>query len=255
MPVKIPNKITPDSIKDSFVEYQYITNLPFNIIIGIIFNALDDTFTYTNGENNRNIEKLNDFQGNEKAHIFYNKNIHVRLYPNRLLFNCNENYIGWDSYIHEIENVLKQISNTQIVEAYSRIGIRYISEYPNQDLKNCTKLNYKFNCIDNVNSKTYNFSTNFLYNDCIVNINLHNNYAKISRKHIGNIDVHQAINESISIPAEPVSVIDIDVIKSDLKETDLLNLINITSKYHLFHKEIFFSLLDDDFLQTLNPEY
>ena len=46
--MKIPRKITPDRISDSIVEIRYNTNIPFEALIGIFYQAVKDTFRYTN---------------------------------------------------------------------------------------------------------------------------------------------------------------------------------------------------------------
>jgi hypothetical protein len=46
--MKLPKKITPDRIKDAIVEVKYSSKYPFEVIVGLIFKALDDSYKYTN---------------------------------------------------------------------------------------------------------------------------------------------------------------------------------------------------------------
>ena len=40
-------RITPDSIKIQLLEIKYY-RVPFEVLVGFIYNALDDTYKYTN---------------------------------------------------------------------------------------------------------------------------------------------------------------------------------------------------------------
>jgi hypothetical protein len=46
--MKIPIKISPDRIKDAFVEVKYTSKVPFEVAVGMFYKSLDETYTYTN---------------------------------------------------------------------------------------------------------------------------------------------------------------------------------------------------------------
>lgn len=74
-------------------------------------------------------------------------------------------------------------------------------------------------------------------------LNLNNNLPVISSKETG-------IPSSIT----PVSLIDIDVISENLAEQNLQSLLEKIDKVHTKEK-VFFNLLNDNFLSSLNPQY
>ena len=63
----------------------------------------------------------------------------------------------------------------------------------------------------------------------------------------------QALNKVPEIV--PTSIIDIDIIQGPLDVQDNSMLMDIVDQAHTIEKEIFFNLLTQTFLQTLNPEY
>lgn len=249
--MKIPKKISPDRIKDAIVEIKYTSKIPFEIVVGLFFNSLDDSYNYTNRPM-LNPELPVNTQGNIPLQIsfpltghslFYNDKIKIQIQPNSIIFNCLNDYIGWNSYKIEIEKVLEQVSKSSVIEKYVRIGMRYISEYPNIDLQECVKFSFSFG-MKNIKSDTYSFHSEFNWDDFRIILNLNNNLLVISSK-------ETETPNSIT----PVSLIDIDVISENLAEENLQSLLEKIDKVHTKEKEVFFNLLNNNFLSSLNPQY
>ena len=121
--------------------------------------------------------------------------------------------------------------------------MRYISEYPETDLKDCVKFSFTFGSPD-IESNTYSFNSEFTSGKFRTRLSLKNKLPILKEK------------SSDSRPiVMPVSLIDIDVIIDKLSLTDPKALLNYIDKTHLMQKEVFFNLLKQDFLKTLNPEY
>lgn len=246
--MKLPKKISPDRIKEAVVEIKYTSNVPFEVIIGLVFKALDDTYTYTD----RPID-LPDLQGfeqkgilldYEKQYFFLNSKIKLELKPNSLIFTCLKqySYISWLEYLPEIINTMDQIHNSGAFENFIRVGTRFISEYPNIDLNNCVKFSFSFGLPD-VSSSNYSFKTEFEYLSNRVILRFNNKLGLFS------IDSYEPVTAFIS-------QIDIDVLRViNVKSTNLEELFENLNSIHDIEKEIFFSVLKDDFLNSLNPEY
>ncbi|MBK7695136.1 MAG: TIGR04255 family protein [Saprospiraceae bacterium] len=242
-----PVKITPDRIKSAIVEIKYTSKLPFEVIIGLFYKILDDTYNYTN----RPIQHIKVEEGPEIPlgiqHIFYNNKIHLHLQPGSLVFNGIQkdansnifNYIGWDNYMPEILKILNEIKDQDILENYIRIGIRYNSEYPEIDIRTSTKFNFTFGLPEIISNK-FSFSSEFIHNEHRVILQLLNKN-----------------NTSDPNNIKATSVIDIDIIKENLNinKNDFEQLIPIITKAHDLEKEIFFKLLQPDFFNSLNPTY
>ncbi len=242
-----PTKITPDRIKSAIVELKYSSKLPFEVVIGLFYKVLDDTYTYVN----RPMQQFKVDEGQEFGfgiqHIFFNDKIHLHLQPGALVFNgiqkdsnsTEYKYIGWDNYLPEILKILNEIKDQDILESYLRIGIRYNSEYPEIDIRTSTKFNFTFGLPD-ITSKRFSFSSEFIIDDHRIILQLLNKNSS-----------------SDSNIIQPTSAIDIDIIKDNLNisKNDFENLIPYINSAHDLEKQIFFKLLQPDFINTLNPIY
>jgi uncharacterized protein (TIGR04255 family) len=228
--MKLPTKIDPDQIKDSIVEIRFTSELPYEIYIGLIFHSLDNTYQYINSP-----LKL-PFAG--ITSLFSNNQIQFEIQPGAIIFNCIGQYISWDNYKPEIYKVLQQVNEAKVIKNYNRVGIRYISEYPDKDIKEITNFSFSFG-MPNVLSEKYLFQSEYTNEGYKIIINL-------SSK----IPFDSALNTHSTI-----SSIDIDVIKDNIDIQIIEELIKVVDDVHLKEKETFFKLLTDNFLSSLNPKY
>ncbi len=246
----LPKKITPDRIKQAIVEFRYSSKRPFEVLLGTFFNAMDDTYTYTNRplpqpkgailptENSQGITL--QFGGKS---LFYNDKITVALLPNSIVFSCLNEYIGWETYSAEIERVILALNNTNVITHFTRVGIRYVSEYPNINLQECIKFEFTFGMAQ-VRSDSYVFRTEFNLDPFRIVLNLNNKVPVLSQS-----DVNQFL-------ITPTSIIDIDVLADGLNTNDTTELFEVMNRAKKMEKEIFFGyLIREEFLKTLNPEY
>jgi uncharacterized protein (TIGR04255 family) len=249
--MKIPIQISPDRIKDAIVQTRYHSKVPFEVALGWFYKCIDDTYFYSNrppGLKKNQINTLineDNTQGIQIAfghqYLFYNEKIKVELQPNTITFNCLNQYIGWELYFEEIKRFLGQILEAGVIEHFDRIGIRFISHYPAIDIRNCVKFSFTFG-MPQVVSDTFGFNTSFEYEALRVILNLYNNIQVID-------------NHSNEI--KPLSIIDVDVIdeRFEVKNNALLELYARIDNVHNKEKEVFFNILKEEFLQTLNPIY
>jgi len=247
--MKIPKKISPDRIKDSIVEIRYTTLFPFEVVIGMIYNALDTTYTYTNRPLNKKQflstqnQQIELQLGNKP--IFYNEKIKIELQPNSLIFNSVGEYVTWDVYKPEIEKALIQIQKANIIQSFVRFGIRYISEYPNINLFDCVRFTFSFG-MPEITSESFTFHSEFKQEGLRVILNLLNNNSVITSGAIPN-----------QLMVSQVSYIDIDVVTENLivSQDSIQEVMLKIDIIHKKEKEVFFNLLKDEFLQSLNPVY
>lgn len=247
----IPKKINPDSIKEAVVELKYQSDLPFELLLGLFVNAFDNTYTYTKrpvktpsvlpgllvNQNNELVINI----GNQN--ILYNKKISIQVLPNAFVFSCLNQYIGWNDFMPEIEKAVKQISDSNKIKIWTRVGLRYITEYKDKDLKDCLKFSFSFGLPD-IQSISTVFRSEFIYNNSKVILNLQNKIPAINQQ--ANVKQPEII---------PISIIDIDVINEPLEISEFTAILETIEDIHNTEKEIFFKMLTDDFLKSLNPEY
>jgi len=244
----LPKKISPDNIREAVVEVKYLSNLPFEVLVGLFFNTLDNTYTYTN----KPLQPpaiTPSFYGQEitfkigNLSLFYNNKISIQVSPNVFVFSSLNQYIGWDDYFPEIKKALSQFENSNQIKKWTRVGVRYISEYAKRDLKDCIKFNFSFG-LPQVQSETTAFRSEFNYNNSRVILNLNNRVPVIKQK---------LSNKQPEII--PTSIIDIDVIKDNLEISNLEELLNVINDNHTNEKEVYFGMLTNEYLNSLNPQY
>jgi uncharacterized protein (TIGR04255 family) len=166
------------------------------------------------------------------------------LAPNAVIFGClNNKYIGWDKYKVEIEKVLRTFAGTGHITKWIRVGIRYISEYLNRDLRECTKFDFTFG-LPEARSSSTTFRSEFEYKGAKVILNLNNKMPLIRQQSADN-----------TAQIVQTSIIDLDVIKEPLAVVEIGDLMEVINTTHDLEKELFFNLLTEEFLTTLNPVY
>lgn len=250
--MQLPIKITPDRIRDSIVQVSFNTNYPFEALIGMLYKPLLDLgFIYTNrvlpkprGKSGITAVSEQLFEVNvPPQHFFFNDEVKVQLFQNySFIFNCLGDYIGWDKYISAIKLFIEEARKKIEFSCFNRVGIRFISEFPNIDVFNITNFNLEMQGMSKP-LLTGNFKVEWFDNPYNVIVTL---ASKSSLP---------AFNRLDSAQINGVSLIDIDIIQKDLDLTTEEGLFRIIEDNHLKQKELFFGLLKDEFLRTLNPEY
>jgi uncharacterized protein (TIGR04255 family) len=241
----LPKKLSPDNIRDAVVEIKYLSDMPFEVLVGIFYSVLGNEYTYTNRPLKPNIAIAQGQQiiGNPTQSLFYNRSISIQVLPNSFVFSCLNEYIGWEDFRQEIQKPLKLFASTGKVKKSTAIGLRYISEYIGKNLKECINFNFTFGLPD-IQSLTTAFRTEFEHHGMKVILNLQNNIPVV--KPTTSPNQYQIIHASL---------IDIDVINDKMGIENIDELMKEVDKNHAVEKEIFFAMLKKEFLKTLNPKY
>jgi len=175
--------------------------------------------------------------------ILYNQKILIKILPNSFAFGCINQYVGWEHYVPEITRALDLINSTNVVNQWNRVGIRYITHYPNKDIRDCTKFKYSFGLPD-IKSEAVSFSSQFGYKNSQVVINLHNQ-----------VPIMSLTKDGTGMEQIPTSIIDIDVIRTASGVKSIEELLSIINELHNHEKELYFEMLTQEFLESLHPEY
>jgi len=248
--MKLPIKIEPDRIRDSIVQIFFKSEIPFEPLIGYFYEILSKAgFAYTNApvkpqQKTQISGQANEFMVNIlPQHLFFNEEIKIQLHQSgSIIFNCINKYIGWNKFFAYINDILLKLKNQNVIYGFQRIGIRYISEFPNIDLSD--KLNFSYR-LEGLNESLHNGNFRFEWNDdpykIVVNLG---------------IKLPILISTTVdNIKIDYISLIDIDVIQQGFNIVENEELCSVINSTHIKQKRIFFTLLKEEFLQTLNPIY
>jgi len=232
----LPKKITPCPVIDALVEIRFIPNTHPNAVFGLIYSALQNSFP--NVENLPILqipEPLRNIDPNLKYKPHYkisDTEYVVQIGSDVISISSYPNYSSWSSFYNKIIDVLNSIEKSSVIKTVLRVGIRYINFFEN-DIYNKINLNISINN-STIDYKSTVFRTEIIKSDFVNTLQVANNINNMDR--IG-------------------SLIDIDTSTMTNLDKFFTEKDKILNKGHQYEKEIFFSLLKNDFLNSLNPEY
>lgn len=233
----LPVKITPCPIIDVTFGINFESNIPSGAIFGILFNEFKNK--YPNYEELPILqipEALRKSDNNLKYQAHYrlsNEIYNLFIGSNTLSISNPKNYVGWDDFSKEVFNVINVIKKLDLIKSISRFGLRYVDFFPN------------INILDKIKNKVIIENSIETH---ITSIIKDENFAQIL-KMMSNIKLTQNGSEYFG------SVIDIDTYKNECESDILINFTEVINLAHLTEKKLFFSLLSEQFLKSLSPEY
>jgi uncharacterized protein (TIGR04255 family) len=237
--IKIPKKIDPCPIVNAVIELRFTSVFPSETILGIVYNKIKEEFK-------SGVENLPILQLPEKIRISDPKLIYapwykmrqgnfvIQLGPKVLSFVNENDYIGWSSFYKKIESLFNQINEIGLFDSFSRIGLRYINSF-DIDVFSVSTLS--------VNLSDHEFQNNGLSMRSLIEFEDLKSNVSISN----NAQVKQEDN------VISTSLIDIDSFFSNSFTSD--QCLEIIDRLHHEEKVIFFNLLKDEYIKSLNPEY
>jgi uncharacterized protein (TIGR04255 family) len=177
--------------------------------------------------------------GGDDGVQFVNEQVTIRLADRLLVFNSLEKYPGWKAYFHCISDVLKMLFEKGLVKSISRIGLRYISEYPGMSVLEVMKERPVLSLPQGV-GQNITYRTEIRNEDYTIVLNVADRVTK----------------QGVILPESFFSLIDIDVFKEFAHPLpDVETVLSVTDHLHKIEKEVFFGILKEDYIQSLNPEY
>lgn len=236
--VDVPRKITPCPIKEAVFEVRFKPALPEDAVFGVLYTFFKEEFT--------NFEPLPIMQlpnairsqdPNLKYAAHYrccSNSFIVQIGPRAVSFiNINE-YVGWDTFYSKIEEVIKKLEQANVAEEIERIALRYINTF--RDLDIYEKSNFQLTLGE----------TSLFQNEL--------NITTIIRDDFGFRRLAVANDASFDQNGKQVqgSIIDIDSVAHPASHSSLKEAIEYA---HEKEKDLFFKILDSDFLKGFNPEY
>lgn len=236
-----PTKITPDPIIDAVVEFRFESEVPPDAILGMLFNVVRKEFP--------NFQKLpiaqlpEEIRRNDPQLKFApcyqstSEGYRLNVGPNVISLGNSGDYVGWkENFFPFLQQLIKQLEKSEIIKRFNRIGIRYIDFFKTDIFENIT-LSIKLN--DNpISAKQTTFSAVFEDGELLTRVNIQNNST-----------INRGEKQDFG------SIIDTDTFMEPCDNISFNKLTSFVDKLHDVSLDVFFSLLEPDFLETLNPEY
>lgn len=232
----LPKSITPCPIVEALVEIRFTTKIHPSAIFGMIYNALQADFPKVESLpilQLPEVVRANDPNFKFKPHYrVLSQNFITQIGPDVLSINSSPSYLEWEEFSKQIFSVFNRIEEIGVVDSVLRFGIRYINFFDNDIFRD-------------IDLKISVGKDDIAYNNTIIRTEIDQGAYSSSLQVANNANHNGRLG----------SIIDIDT-HTESNLTDFFkNKKSIVAGAHAKEKELFYSLLKDDFLKTLNPIY
>ncbi|MBF4508257.1 TIGR04255 family protein [Flavobacterium sp. JLP] len=234
----LPLKINPDPLFSSTVEIRFKSNKSLNEIFISLFSEFTKDFPkfkntgFPTGLREKNIE-LKYFP----EYVFSNDDYSISFNEHFIAFEIISEYKLWKNYSVFLKQAINRLKDLGFIDEIERIGVRYGSIFENiEDISTILKHLPKLE-ISNFNEEFVVYMTKIV---------------------LGKIDLILRIKKDFELNDDQNvnkkgHLIDIDAsIDSEFDKKKIFDDIN---ELHTALKELFFGLLNENFIKSLNPEY
>lgn len=232
----MPVSLEHDGLKDAVVSVYYVSDynvryISQNILAAINSNNDNPFVEIPTKDKSVANESLSYKDSNDKI-LMASPIYRILVSEDRVTFNFTKKYPGWNSYSNLINIVLNSIGQVNLRGVY----LQYMSCFENTDIFKELDGTIKLNQLPNFNGSVFNFSCNCNKQD-----------EPIAEATIKLTNNKQIQNSSVSI---------IEVAIAGKKgDYHLEECLQLLSECHKFEKHLFFLLLSEKFINTLNPHY
>ena len=236
----LPVKITPCPISEALVQVLFSTSIPPDAVFGIVFKEIRSEFGKSQKLPITNVPaniRENDIKLKyQPTYSLTNDDVVLQIGPRTISFHCTGEYLGWESFSEKIYSILSKLQGTGLIEKGERISIRYINVFDG-DIITKTNLRVEFS------------NANFTMQNLLLK-------TEIPAEPFLNV-LHIVNPADLRIRGKKLhgSVIDIDTIYKRRVGDFYKEYIEIIENAHIEEKKLFFSILNKEFLDQLNPEY
>jgi uncharacterized protein (TIGR04255 family) len=238
--MNLPKKISPNPLISSTVEIRFQSSLTEEEVLSRFYSIYHSDFPAVKDGNQRDLKRVDPKQFEFSAdYTFQNEEYSISVAKNLIAFENIGSYHLWSNYFEVIKKNLSLLIGSKIVDSFIRVGVRYASFFEgagkaNEILKNALE---------------------FRHAGFEESLRLHQ--VSLKREDV-NLYVQIAPFASVQILNSDKTgmLIDIDastMLGNRLFEEDLL--FEKINSLHEEEKILFFGLLNEKFLKSLNPEY
>jgi uncharacterized protein (TIGR04255 family) len=240
--MQLPSRIENCPIIDAIIEIRFESKIFSNAVFGLIYNEIEKDYP-------GKVELLPILQIPEQLRAkdpnfrfkpqykITNERFIIQIGSDVIAISTVMPYTGWDVFNKHVSYILKKIFAKEIIiKSVFRIGHRYVNFFDGDILSKlniCLQINNKQHIAENTH-----ITTEIPNGEFSSTLQITNN-GQINRS--GNISKG--------------TIIDIDTFKSYKDQCFMENCDDELNSAHIAEKELFFSLLKEDFLVSLKPTY
>ncbi len=239
--MRLPKKLSPHLLLETFVEVHFETHLPAEVAFGSFYQALTQRYTYVPGQA-QTLAVPNAHESlqlrTQRESMFLGEETVLRIRDGHISFNSVDGqYLGWERYSQVIQWVLTQLYGTGQIKHFTQVGVRYINGLPWRPFNEQLRVQLLSLPGQPEPERTHIQTSLRAPDGLLVNLTV--------------TDQQPVFNQR-----ERQTLFDVDVVwQTHTPTTGLATLIKQLEHVHLREKEVFFGLLNEDFLATLDPEY
>jgi uncharacterized protein (TIGR04255 family) len=241
---KIPSKINPCPVVEAVVDlrFELESTIPSSVLLGMLYSKFKNSYSTPKSlpinqipEAIRKADPNLHFKPTEQIE---NDEFVIQLGEGVLVFinkTTHKPYTGKDNFLGELKNVIEWFNDNAPIKNYSRLGVRYIDFFD-------------FNIFEESELKAT------LQGNPLTKIGLNMNIAEegVFKK---NIQVANNAEMTREGEKKKGSIIDIDTYQEFNVENQPTDILEEVSSAQTEGKELFFRVLGEKIIQTLNPKY
>lgn len=238
--MKLPKKITPCPLIDTIVEIRFDSDLLPDAIFGIIYKEVKEDYPKLQKLpilNVPDVIRLEEPDFKYQPHYqFIHEKFVLQIGPKMLAVSSPGEYVGWEIFLNKIMETYSIIKRLEIISKVTRLGIRYINFF-------------NFDIFDQINLKVSMNDAPLKSEQTMLR----------SKSQDGKfMNLLQILNKATIKGEKEIrkgSIIDIDTHLDEEIKNFFNEIRDLLVEGHEVEKTLFFSLIKDEYLQTLNPEY
>lgn len=237
----LPKKISPCPILESIAEIRFDSKVPSEAIFGVIYTGIKDEFPgeVANLPVLQLPEAIRAHDKDLKYQPYYrlkHENYILSIGPKVISLACVDPYAGWEAFSEKIKGLINNVLKSGVIEKIERIGLRYINFFES-------------NIFDSVDMNISIGKNSLSQSNLLVKTGYSvDEYAVLTQI------FNSAMTDKQGV-AVSGSIVDVDVSREDIDYSDCESLFEFLNSAHTIEKKVFFELLSEEFIATLNPEY
>jgi len=236
--MKLPIEISPNPLVTSTIELRFFTQAPSSDLLPVVYQAFSSLFPKFEVSNlPADVKSSNPQFKFAPDYMLSNENYRLSFSNSVLSFEHVSEYQFWKNYFPFVSNCYEKFFNLVKAEFIERIGVRYASVLDKTENANQVLISVPGIGLEGYNQKFEHYRSIIKVEKFNLLLQVFEN-AKAEKKDQTISGVYIDIDASFE-----------EKIKPDGKALEIID------QLHSEQKKLFFSLLKEDYIQTLNPKY